>query len=757
LRAVTLAATLAVASAVAAAAIASGWRTTASAITPTPTPTATSVPAPGGLLIDCDVVTPGIQTSCTIPAGGGAIDVDVILVSSLARMIAAFQFRAVSSDVGRLDGIAIPDAPPSYNSNPDVDESLFGAAVYQCGAPAPVRDVIGSTVRNLLDCYSGLLFFSVGANSQTKLATVHYVVPPGATAGDVALSLQDAAVYDGDNIVEAFSCNPDLFFPGACGTATIHLLGPPASASPTPTATPTTPPTATPTSVAVGATATTTPASAVYAAIDCDTSTPGIQVVCTYPQSVGAIDVGLVFVNNGAAPVAFDALTAVILNPDRSRLVPLPGVDSAQDGNPDLSSAFPLVWACTPPPIPDNGSAGPTASLSVLNCISPVNPGNSVPPFTAFEFARMHYGVPPGADPGMVTVDLSKPGGFHTEFFGDGSSVGSCDPVFGVPMPCLSATINLVADPGIAKLPEGNAANADLSVPKANLWLCQAPAACAGPGEGDLRVVEHAAAVFSDYDADGIADAGDPDIAGTGLANTELGLGAYEFAVEYDNLVIQSLNPCDIVFGPGGAGASRGPVDEVNASSPANADCAPDPGAGGGTCSMSFVLENLVRFGCVTAGQAQGPSGAMDLASLVLVPHPDLANDIFPGNNNGVLTVLKDNSCELADRLGHPMAGSLNGGLTQRCGDLAVTVRILEGDLNLDCHVDVTDEQLISFRYGGFFGGLQYQKWYDIEPATHDLDIDIKDLQKVFGRDDSSCQAPLPAQPPLDPPAPFSD
>jgi hypothetical protein len=172
---------------------------------------------------------------------------------------------------------------------------------------------------------------------------------------------------------------------------------------------------------------------------------------------------------------------------------------------------------------------------------------------------------------------------------------------------------------------------------------------------------------------------------------------------------------------------------------------------------MSLVLENVVHFGCVTEGQAQGPAGDFALASFNLIPHPDLANDIFPGNNNGVVTVLKDNGCEVADRLGHPMLGSVNGGLTAACGDLAVTVRILEGDINLDCTVDVTDEQLISFRYGTFFGSVFYGKWYDLEPALHDLDVDIKDLQKVFGRDTSTCQDPIPAQPPSDPPAPFGD
>ena len=87
----------------------------------------------------------------------------------------------------------------------------------------------------------------------------------------------------------------------------------------------------------------------------------------------------------------------------------------------------------------------------------------------------------------------------------------------------------------------------------------------------------------------------------------------------------------------------------------------------------------------------------------------------------------------------------------------AVTVRILEGDLDLDCDVDVTDEQLISFRYGAFFGSALYSKWYDLEPEFHDLDIDIKDVQKVFGRQGSTCQVPIPAQPPQGSFTPFGE
>ena len=182
----------------------------------------------------------------------------------------------------------------------------------------------------------------------------------------------------------------------------------------------------------------------------------------------------------------------------------------------------------------------------------------------------------------------------------------------------------------------------------------------------------------------------------------------------------------------------------------------PDPGgASAGTCASSLVLENLVHFACVADGEGAGPTGDLDLASLWLAPHPDLASELVPGANNGVVTVITDSGCKLLDATGQPVAGSVSGGGTPFCGDLAVTVRVLEGDLDLDCDVDLTDQQAMGFRHGAFYGGLSYSKWYDVEPQFHDLDVDIKDIQKVFGRDGSTCQDPLPAQPPLAPlPAP---
>jgi hypothetical protein len=277
----------------------------------------------------------------------------------------------------------------------------------------------------------------------------------------------------------------------------------------------------------------------------------------------------------------------------------------------------------------------------------------------------------------------------------------------------LSGTHIVGNDFGNFQLP-----SVDKSPDLANLFICQA-GPCSGIGEGHLVIIEKVQNVHTgDQNNDGIED----------------GLGAYEFTAEFDSFVVISINPADIVFSPGGAGAARGPA----------------------TCTFSIVTENFVRFGCVTTGQSRGPTGNFDLARLDIVPAADDAKDLFPGNDNGINTIVKDNGCELVDVFGHPVIGAINGGLTPFCNDAAITVRILEGDLNLDCKVDVVDEAMIAQHYGATFGSAFYDKWFDVEPRFHDLDVDIKDLQKVFGRDGSTCQNPIPAQPPIVPPFPMA-
>jgi hypothetical protein len=533
--------------------------------------------------------------------------------------------------------------------------------------------------------------------------------------------------------------------------------------------------------------------------IDCDTSSISTQDVCNLPVGTLTTTVDVTLSNSTNATYALGTMNFTVVHPTTLN-IDAPNDSNAFDGNPDFT-ADPITtdWSCGPPnPDDDLDVAAAPAEESFISCFNSVGSGPTVPNDSSnLRMARIDYNIPNAgvfSEPLTLRDVAISDSGFV--------EVHSCNPDVTTPGPCFGATINTVLPPTVTNTPtatntvpgatatftntptvtntpaptntptQTNTPTATFTPPsgpfiekdcdgvlnepieECNLWIC-VPAngpECAGPGEGELRVVEKVSNIASDYDNDGILDAADPDIAGTGLSNTELGLGGYEFSVEYDNFVIESVNPCDIIFGPTGAGAARGPVDELDSSSPENADCSPDPGAvNNGTCALSLVLENIVHFGCVTEGATPaGPAGAgpFDLASLVLIPHPDLANDLFPGNNNGVVTIIKDNGCELVDVLGHPVAGSTNGGLTTDCRDLVVTVRILEGDINLDCEVDTTDAQAIASHYGAFFGGLLYSKWLDLEPQFHDLDIDIKDIQKVFGRQDSTCQAPIPAQPP---------
>ena len=281
--------------------------------------------------------------------------------------------------------------------------------------------------------------------------------------------------------------------------------------------------------------------------------------------------------------------------------------------------------------------------------------------------------------------------------------------------------------PRVELRPEGNSLNVDMTVPAANLWLCES-GSCAGRGEGELRVLVRA-------------------------SNVAPGLGAYAFVARYDPDVVRSVHPCDMVFGPAGAGAARGPVDEADTSG-INPLCADDAGAAApATCALSYVLEDVVHFGCVSSGQAAGPTGNFNLAAMMLVPHPDLRRDLYPGTGNGIFSVVELRGCQLADTLGH----AIGDGAPMPCGDLGVTVRILEADLDLDCDVDAADMQAIASRYGSSVGDALYDRWYDLEPDAPDLDIDIRDLQKVFGRQGSLCQVAMPAQPPLRPVVPFGN
>jgi hypothetical protein len=280
----------------------------------------------------------------------------------------------------------------------------------------------------------------------------------------------------------------------------------------------------------------------------------------------------------------------------------------------------------------------------------------------------------------------------------------------------------------------------------ANLWLCEGTT-CTHNGEGELVIAER------------VFNANDPD-----------GVGAYEFQLKFDHKVF------DIQVEDAGWLGSTGRIVE---------------------CDMTIITENDIRFGCVsydpTPGDGNIPPGPTTdgvAATITVKPEPDLRYRLTPGQENGVVRTLLDENCELADVYGDPLMlktdlngdtvpetdqdqdgidndgdttidefeeglapGVLPGGLIAVCGDVTITVRILEGDLNLDCEVNVVDDQMIAYRYGASFGNLLYEPSYDLEPALKDFDIDIKDLQKVFGRNGSTCEQPIPDQPPLLPPS----
>ncbi len=248
------------------------------------------------------------------------------------------------------------------------------------------------------------------------------------------------------------------------------------------------------------------------------------------------------------------------------------------------------------------------------------------------------------------------------------------------------------------------------------------------------------------------------------------GVGAFEFDVLYDSSLF------DISIDPTGWLYSTGRIPG-------------DVGIGG--CAATIITEHDIRFGCVSKnpqpldpgnGSCLGPDnvtivdgavcGPMDdgiIATITVTPKQVLLKQLTPGNDNGAIRTLIDQGCELADIWGHPLSAAPDpsgvdalgreiplGGIdpggalnAANCQSLTLTVRILEGDMNTDCVVDVSDDQAEASHYGATFGALLYEPWYDLEPALKDGDVDIKDLQKVFGRNGSTCADPVPPQAPL--------
>jgi uncharacterized repeat protein (TIGR01451 family) len=322
-----------------------------------------------------------------------------------------------------------------------------------------------------------------------------------------------------------------------------------------------------------------------------------------------------------------------------------------------------------------------------------------------------------------------------------GTKVNQASVTFADPITKLSNVVTTICLPPF----NGMIKDARSDVPgiqdTVNLWLCKAGPDChidawyQGPaiGKGELDVAD---LLFLREDTDSPNDSDtDPE-----------GLAAYEEQIKYDHKIFDvSVNDA----GSDGIDNDQdGGLDEPNES-------VIEGWRRNINCTMTIMTENWIMFGCVSSGQALGnpaPVGEW-LKTIHLVPDSDMFLRIRPTKDNGVVSTILDENCEVADiYASEPWPFTLPGGLTEDCTDLTVTVRMLEGDINLDCEVNVLDEQAIAFRYSSFFGLLLYDKFFDLEPKFADFDIDIKDLQFVFGRDGSMCQAPIPdGQTPSDP------
>lgn len=187
-------------------------------------------------------------------------------------------------------------------------------------------------------------------------------------------------------------------------------------------------------------------------------------------------------------------------------------------------------------------------------------------------------------------------------------------------------------------------------------------------------------------------------------------------------------------------------------------------------CSITIPLNGVIHVACASTGTfGTGPQwvGSQVMAHVTLTPQDLLVEAIRPNKENGDVSTVKDdqvtvtNSCgqplnngdqHTADCQGTNLQGVGPGGVltgNPNGGQLTSTIRRLEGDVSADCSVTVADMQTEASRFGMSTGSLLYSQWYDVNsPLQHgDGEIDINDIQFVYGRFGSECSNPIPAQP----------
>ena len=285
--------------------------------------------------------------------------------------------------------------------------------------------------------------------------------------------------------------------------------------------------------------------------------------------------------------------------------------------------------------------------------------------------------------------------------------------------PTPTQTATATPTPGAAAIAEPQLVPVLLRGAEGSLALARPAGASRGDAAGDVSPLEEATLVFKDPSGANLFLGAGPLIVAEWVVGVPSGsgLGAFELRISFN----ESAVSVEIEEGPFLSSTGRE------------------------THCLRAASEGLIRLSCFSLGGAPGPVGSGILAVLTVSPAEEL--DLRASQLNGILTKLDDgsNAVQLADIAGAPIP-------IASVGDADVIVRALEGDVNTDCLVNVVDQQTVAGKFGVQLGSLLYNRFLDLEPPlAPDGDIDILDVQFVFGRSGSTCEEPNPEQPP--PPA----
>jgi len=190
-------------------------------------------------------------------------------------------------------------------------------------------------------------------------------------------------------------------------------------------------------------------------------------------------------------------------------------------------------------------------------------------------------------------------------------------------------------------------------------------------------------------------------------------------------------------------------------------------------CSITIPQNGTVHVACASTGPiGVGPVfvGAQVMANVTLTPQAFLVQSIRPNKENGDISWVKDDQVTVTNTCGQPLNDGTYTPFPEECqgvplqgvgpggvlegnpngGESVQTIRRLEGDVTKDCSVNVADMQLEASKFGMSIGNLLYNVFYDVNsPLQHgDGEIDINDIQFVYGRFGSECSLPIPAQNP---------